>query len=445
MTLVARTRRTDAEPVPSPAAPPPGPAAAGDLTFLGPDRGFTAAGVAVEVVVAAGERHRAAELVHEALAGIEVDDEVGALGCGPIAFAALPFDPAAACRFVVPRSISGLAADGTRWSTTIGPEHAEGHKHDKRDDGHQDDDRDKRDHGDRVRPDLGPTGTTDVLGAALAPSPPPSAFTVTASRSPQAWCATVAEARERIRAGHVDKVVLAREVLVEADQPFDLGALVRRLVSAHPSAYRFSVDGFVGASPELLVSRVGDVVRAQPMAGTTTRSGDPADDARRAAELLASAKDRSEHQLTIDMVLDTLLPFCSYVDSEPLPSVVPVANVQHLATLVEGRLSRPPASVLELVEALHPTPAVCGSPRAAALDLINELECLDRDRYAGPVGWVDGSGNGTWAVGIRSAVVSGSTARLFAGVGVVADSDPERELEETRAKLRPLLEAVLRV
>jgi menaquinone-specific isochorismate synthase len=205
-----------------------------------------------------------------------------------------------------------------------------------------------------------------------------------------------------------------------------------------------SIDGMVGASPELLVSRVGDVVRSHPMAGTTPRGGDPTADARLAATLLASAKDRHEHQLTIDMVQDTLLPFCSYLDAEAEPSVVPVANVQHLATLVEGRLSVPAASVLELVAALHPTPAVCGVPRDLALATIAELEQMDRGRYAGPVGWVDAAGNGRWAVGLRCAELDGSTARLFAGNGIVADSDPVTELAETRAKLQALLGAILR-
>jgi menaquinone-specific isochorismate synthase len=144
------------------------------------------------------------------------------------------------------------------------------------------------------------------------------------------------------------------------------------------------------------------------------------------------------------MVHDTLLPWCSYLDEEAEPSVVAMANVQHLATRLEGRLSSPAASVLELVGALHPTPAVGGSPREVALALIAELEQLDRGRYAGPVGWVDAAGNGTWAVGIRSAELQGTTARVFAGVGVVADSDPHSELAETRAKMQALLSALVR-
>src|SRR2546421_2972904 len=153
------------------------------------------------------------------------------------------------------------------------------------------------------------------------------------------------------------------------------------------------------------------------MAGTAPRGGDPTSDAQLAASLLASAKDRNEHQITIDMVHDTLLPWCSFLDYEAEPSIVPVANLQHLATLVEGRLSQPAPSVLELVLALHPTPAVCGQPREAALAYILEHEGFDRDRYAGAVGWVDGRGNGAWAVTLRCAALDGRVAHLYAGNG----------------------------
>jgi menaquinone-specific isochorismate synthase len=216
-----------------------------------------------------------------------------------------------------------------------------------------------------------------------------------------------------------------------------------RLQRSYPSCHLFAHGGFVGASPELLVSRLDDIVRCQPMAGTAPRSADPSTDARLAASLLSSAKDREEHQITIDMVHDTLLPWCSYLDWEPEPHIAAMANVQHLATRMEGRLSDPPASVVELMAALHPTPAVGGSPRAAALEMIDRLEELDRGCFGGPVGWVDGQGNGEWAVAIRSAHLDGATARCFAGVGVVADSDPIAELAETRAKLQAMLSALV--
>jgi menaquinone-specific isochorismate synthase len=237
---------------------------------------------------------------------------------------------------------------------------------------------------------------------------------------------------------------LAREVTVETDADISVATVLVRLAQQYPGCYLYVVDGFCGASPELLVSRSGDVVRAQPMAGTKPRRGEPAADGALTAELLASPTYRHEHQVTIDAVHDTLLSFSSYVDYEPEPSVVALANVIHLATQVEGRLSHPPASILELVDALHPTPAVCGRPRSAALAAIAELEKLERGRYAGAVGWVDTQGNGAFAVAIRGAEISGTTARVIAGNGIVADSDPDTELIETRAKLQAMLSAIVR-
>jgi menaquinone-specific isochorismate synthase len=304
--------------------------------------------------------------------------------------------------------IHGLTAEGTRWTTTI-------------------------------------SGGGPLPPGSPAPDHAIGEITVRSVRPVEDWCAAVADATGRIAAGELTKVVLARELALRADRPFDVAAIHARLLQLHPAALCYSIDGFVGASPELLVSRVGDIVRAQPMAGTAARTGEPDADQRRAAELLASTKNRVEHQITIDMVHDTLLPWCSYLDAEPSPNVVNAGPVQHLATVVEGRLSRPAPSVLDLVAALHPTPAVGGWPTAQALSLIAELEGADRGRYAGPVGWVDSGGNGAWAVGIRSVQVDHDRARLFAGVGVVEDSVPAAELAETRAKAQALLGALIRI
>ena len=347
-----------------------------------------------------------------ALADFEVDDEVGLPGCGPVAFGARPFDPAAPAELLIPREVFGRTDDGTRWHTVLG-EPAE----------------------------------LEAMGAPRGPLLPresPSGFRVEPSRSPASWCELVEHATKVMAEGPLRKVVLAREVVVTADAPFDLGEILGRLRTTYPGCHLYRVDGFVGASPELLVSRAGDIVRSHPMAGTAARGGDPSADARLAAALLASTKDREEHQITIDMVHDTLLNWCSYVDYEAEPSIVPVANVQHLATMVEGRLSQPAPSVLELVDALHPTPAVCGSPRDAALDFIHANEGFDRGRYAGAVGWVDAHGNGAWAVSLRCADVEESTARVYAGNGIVADSDPATELAETRSKLQAMLSALVR-
>ena len=348
-----------------------------------------------------------------ALAAIEVDDEVGLPGCGPVAFGARPFDPDAPAELVVPREVYGRADDGTRWHTVI-------------------------------------EETANVWAAAdrhdqkTPKRRQASRFTVEPGRSPQSWCELVEHATKTMADGPLRKVVLAREIVVTGDAAFDASEILGRLRTTYPGCHLYRVEGFVGASPELLVSRAGDIVRSHPMAGTAARGGDPSTDARLAAALLASTKDREEHQITIDMVHDTLLNWCSYVDYEAEPSIVPVANVQHLATLVEGRLSQPAPSVLELVDALHPTPAVCGSPRDDALAFIRAHEGFDRGRYAGTVGWVDRRGNGSWAVSLRCAALDGSTARLYAGNGIVADSDPATELAETRSKLQAMLSALVR-
>lgn len=393
MALQVTTRRLD------------GPAPAGSTTwFRSPRRTLDGWGVAAVVEVPAPwPEHLAA--VDAFLRDCPTDDEVGQAGCGPVAFGSLPFRRDRPARFVVPAVVVGTCSDGQRWITTV----------------------------DGAAPSPAVRGTA------------PTSVELRTSLDPVEWCEQVETATERIRAGELHKVVLAREVTVTADRDWDAVAVGERLAAAHPHSLRYSVEGHVGASPELLVSRLGDVVRAQPMAGTTPRSGDVEIDQRRAAELLASAKNRDEHQITIDAVHDALLGWCSYLDAEPLPSVVPAGSVQHLATLVEGRLAHPTPSVLELVAALHPTPAVGGSPRDDALAVMTELEGLDRGRYAGPVGWVDRAGNGAWAVGIRGVELEGSTARVRAGVGVVADSDPVAELEETRAKLAATLGALTRL
>jgi menaquinone-specific isochorismate synthase len=226
----------------------------------------------------------------------------------------------------------------------------------------------------------------------------------------------------------------------------DIHAILQRLKASFGSCYRYSIDGFVGASPELLIEVAGATVRSNPLAGTTRRTGDVANDRALAAELQASAKNQIEHRIVIDVVHDTLLPWASYLDWEPEPSIVSVANVQHLGTRMEGMLSQPGPSVIELVRSLSPTPALGGHPRAAALDLISDVEGFERGRYGGAIGWVDSAGNGTWAVAIRCAEFSADrkSARLVAGGGIVADSEPLAELAETQAKFQAMLSAIVR-
>ena len=373
---------------------------AGDdgVLFARGDEGLAGRGVALRVDAAdAGA----------ALSAMTVHDEVGLPGCGPVAMGALPFRPGTPATLVVPQTVMGRHHDGTAWLTTVGP---------------------------------GPAAV-----APLSPSSrPPDRFTLSASRPHDEWCATVGEAVRAIRAGGLRKVVLAREVLIEANRPILPSHALRRLRALYPSCMLFSVDGFMGASPELLVSRLGAQIASQPMAGTIPRSGDPAVDDRLAAALLRSPKDRLEHRLVVDAVAAGLGPYCTQLDVPAEPSIVPLRNVCHLGTTLTGRLADPAPSALELALTLHPTPAVAGTPTEPALARIAALEGVDRGRYAGPVGWVGAGGDGEWAVGIRSAEVSGNRARLLAGVGVVGDSDPEAELAETQLKLQALLAAVVR-
>lgn len=273
----------------------------------------------------------------------------------------------------------------------------------------------------------------------------PSSFEITSMVSPEFWRDDVlTPVRDRLIAGELNKVVLARELRINTDVPLHAEAILHRLRAGNPSAATFAVDGFIGASPELLVARAGDVVSAHPLAGTMARATDREADERAAAELAASTKNQNEHLITINWLLDNLLPFCSFVDADPEPRIMSLANVHHLGTRVEGRLSAPAASILDLVAALHPTPALGGDPQDEALAVIAEVEPGDRGRYGGPVGWVDAAGNGEFAVGIRSGQLDGTEIRLWSGVGVVAASDPQAELDETRAKFEAMLRPLLR-
>lgn len=259
------------------------------------------------------------------------------------------------------------------------------------------------------------------------------------------WRATVARFAGAVGRGRLDKAVLARRIDLDADELIDVPAVLRRLEMAAPESTIFAVGRgtrtFLGATPELLVRAEGREFRTMAMAGSIRRGADAAEDDRLAAELLASEKDREEQAVVVEMLRETLVPVTDRLDIPRRPSVVRLRHVQHLATAVTGRL-REPAGILRLVERLHPTPAVGGWPRELALELIAEHERLERGWYAGPVGWLDRWGDGEFVVAIRSGVVDGQTASLFAGCGIVADSDPQREWEESLIKLRTLASAL---
>ncbi len=375
-------------------------AAADGTLFVRDGVGFAGRGVAARVPV---------DEATEVLAGIEHDSTVD--GVGPRAIGCVPFEPGAPAQLIVPAIVVGKPADGVPWITIIDEAETHGFL------------------------ELPPPAPPTAAGFTLAPGVPV-----------ERYLGAVEAARDAVRSGELTKAVIARPITVTSDQPIDVRAVLFRLKATFGSSYRFSVDGLIGASPELLVEVDGAVVRSHPLAGTAPRTGDPATDERVGRELIDSTKDQIEHRVVIDVVHDTLLPWASYLDEEPEPSIVTVANVQHLGTRMEGMLSQPGPSVVELVRALSPTPALGGHPRDRALTLIAEVEGFERGRYGGAVGWVDAAGNGAWAVTIRCAEIAsdGLSARLVAGGGIVADSDPRAELAETQAKFQAMLSAIVR-
>jgi isochorismate synthase len=273
--------------------------------------------------------------------------------------------------------------------------------------------------------------------------PHPSGATRIASAAPPGrFEEAVAAAVERIRSGALEKVVLAREVTAEAPAAHDPAATFGALRELFPSCFSFCVGSpegaFLGASPELLARRRGAGVATVALAGSTRRSADPAVDDHLGEQLLHSAKDRSEHEIVARRIERTLRPRSVWVETDTEPVLIKVANIQHLATPIHAQLADP-ASAVELAAVLHPTPAVGGEPREVALGLIPELEDLDRGWYAGPVGWMDAAEDGEFCVALRSALLRDRVAHLYAGGGIVADSDPAAELAETEIKLEALL------
>ena len=285
----------------------------------------------------------------------------------------------------------------------------------------------------------------------LAPDRPPAAATLRIAGlqpAPAEWRASVGRLAGAVGRGRADKVVLARRVDLVAAAPVDLSVALRRLeVTARESTiFALTRHGrtFLGATPERLVRVEGRTLRTIALAGSIGRGSDPAGDERLAAELLASAKDREEHEVVVEMLRRTLAPLAEELEVAADPVVVTLRHVQHLATEVRGRL-RQQAGVLTLVERLHPTPAVGGAPRELALELIAAEERLDRGWYAGPLGWLDRHDDGEFVVAIRSGVVEDDRVSLFAGCGIVADSDPDREWAESEMKLEALASALGRL
>lgn len=381
----------------------PAPAA---FAWVRHGEGIVGWGEAARLVLPAGKDRftRARRWLRERFDTAAIDDPVHQPGSGPVAFGGFGFDPGSSDSIlVIPKTILG-SRNGQAWLTTIGDE------------------------------DPSPT--------VALPTRPPSGLTWSEGTiSATAWKEAVATAVDRIRTGCLGKVVLARDLRVESDHPIDARVLLRRLAERYPACYTFACAGLVGATPELLIRRTGGHIDSLVLAGTTIRGTDPADDRARADRLIHSAKDRMEHAYAAEMVREALAPLCSELTVPAEPQLLTLANVMHLASPVHGTLAHE-HSVLDVLDVLHPTPAVCGTPTSVAMDLIRELEVMDRGRYAGPVGWIDSRGDGEWGIALRCAEIDGRRARLFAGCGIVADSDPTAELSEAQSKFRVMRDAL---
>ena len=378
------------------------------VTWLRRTDGLVGWGVAAEVRTHGPTRFADADKWwRETTAHAVVHDEVGEPGTGPVAFGTFAFaDEPGDSTLVVPRVIIGRRGHVT-WLTTIG---------------------------DLPAPALRPTA---------APAPPSDVTFADGALDGERWMSVVADAVDRISRGDLEKVVLARDLVATSGDPIDVRWPLGRLAEQYPMCWTFHVDGMFGATPEMLVRRERGLVTSRVLAGTIRRTGDDEGDLALAATLARSSKDLEEHEYAVRSVADALEPHCSSMNVPEAPFVLHLPNVMHLATDVAGVVhDAATVSSLQLAEALHPSAAVGGTPTPVATSLIADLEGMERDCYAGPVGWIDASGDGEWGIALRSARVSGRTVRLFAGCGIVADSDPEAELAEAQAKFVPVRDAL---
>ena len=337
-------------------------------------------------------------------------DDVKKFGTGPVLFLSAAFESEEKSIAIIPKIIVGQR-NGTTWCTW---------------------------YGDETPPEI-PTPTK--------PEAPLNLHWIGGAISPTQWEINVNQALARIHNGEISKVVLARDLLAHSDMPFDARHIMNKLAEKYSSTWIFSVNQLVGATPELLVRLNKGLVTSRILAGTIQRSGDDDRDLALAASLARSSKDLEEHEYAVESVAQMLAPFCSSTNVPESPFVLHLANVMHLATDVTGVLtdSLAPADLFTVVRELHPSAAVCGTPRPAAQRVIREIEGISRGRYAGPVGWIDAKGEGEIGIALRCAQINADNPReirLFAGCGIVQGSDPSREYAESQVKLLPIREAL---
>jgi menaquinone-specific isochorismate synthase len=284
------------------------------------------------------------------------------------------------------------------------------------------------------------TGPPDLVAQPAPPAPVGLRFADGAVPGTE-WVHRVSLAVERIASSPLEKVVLARDLVATADEELDVRWPLQRLAESYPSCWTYHVGGLFGATPELLVRRERGLVTSRVLAGTIRRTGDDEHDLALAGALARSSKDLEEHEYAVRSVASALAPHCSSMNVPETPFVLHLPNVMHLASDVAG-VSSDGATALQLAAALHPSAAVGGTPTALAVEVLAELESMDRGRYAGPVGWIDAAGDGEWGLALRCGQVDGERVRLFAGCGIVAGSDPEAELAEAQAKFVPVRDAL---
>ena len=395
--------------------------------WLHGDDGMVGWGQAFRLDMPAAHQFPAAKHAwQQAVAAAEITDEVGAYGSGLVGFGSFAFDPRSAAGgvLIIPRVVIGKRGD-TAWLTTINSD---------------------------VTAEAILAQHQDKLakGAAATPVMARAPYEVTEvgdspgggwSLSISAWEAAVAEALERIAAGEIEKVVLAREITLSALAPFSPTWALQRLAHHFTDTWNYAIDAFVGATPELLVSVRGAQVKSLVLAGTAPRPPEANDSEvwQLGNTLLDSMKDKAEHAHAVNSVANVLNAFCRNIHADG-PRILDLPNVLHLVTSITAEYADPQNAItsLYLAEALHPSAAVCGTPKEAALEVIRDLEDFDRGRYAGPVGWISANGDGEWGIALRCAQLVGSQAHLFAGCGIVAGSQPALELLESEAKLGPM-------
>ena len=341
------------------------------------------------------------------LESFAITNSVHGIGTGPVLFASFSFSPEDLSVLVIPQVVVGMKGSKS-WITWVG---------------------------------LSPQPKLDSSGQPLIHN------SVTWEREESAdlvWKERVRTAINRIHSGALDKVVLARDFSGRSSSSIDARAILKKLATEYPTTWIFAVSGLIGATPELLLRLTRGMVTSRVLAGTISKSGDDERDLALAASLARSSKDLEEHEYAVRSVADALEPFCTSTNVPESPFVLHLANVMHLATDVTGALAEKLAHVdaFTILEQLHPSAAVCGTPRQAAAALIAEIEGTSRGRYAGPVGWIDAAGDGELGIALRCGQINADSIRIFAGCGIVAGSDPDKELTESHAKFVPMRSAL---